>query len=207
MAHESHILNLRSAGTQMRETARVYRELFERAPIPLAIVTPDLRIADANDAYLAATAQSRDALAGVDFFVAFPDNPHDPAADGVAHLRSSFERVLRTTQPDIMPLQRYDIKPDNAPWEIRYWAPRNWAVIGENGSVTALVHHVTDVTAATRLSLARKPPHAPGTADVLAQADTAVLRARYNAEEARRDLAIIRAQMNRIRKSNTWSTK
>jgi hypothetical protein len=45
-----------------------------------------------------------------------------------------------------MPLQRYDIQPENQPWEVRYWHPANWAVLDEAGSVLALVHHVMDAT-------------------------------------------------------------
>ena len=43
-------------------------------------------------------------------FDVFPDNPDDPAANGVRNLRASLERVRETCAPDRMPIQRYDIR-------------------------------------------------------------------------------------------------
>lgn len=199
MADGTHILNVRSPAARMRHAEAAYRRLFEQAPLPLVVLTCDLRIANANDAYLAATRRGRESVAGLDMFDAFPDSPHDPYATGVWNLRRSFERILRTGLPDVMKLQRYDVKPDGAPWEIRYWNPRNWALRGESGAILALVHHVADATAETFGARAAIPPDQPHTADVIARADAAVRMGRWNAEDARRDLQDIRARMAALR--------
>lgn len=146
MTDASHVPNFRSAAAQMRQGESLFRGLFERAPLPLLVLTPDLRIVNANDAWLTAVDRRRDALVGLDLFVAMPDNPHDPGATGVHNLGASLERVLRSGERDLMPMQRYDVRPDGQPWEVRYWHPANWSVVDEAVSVLALVHHVTDVT-------------------------------------------------------------
>jgi len=55
---------------------------------------PLFTIIDVNDAYLAATILNRDDPLGQALFDAFPDNPNDPSASGVANLRASLNRSL-----------------------------------------------------------------------------------------------------------------
>lgn len=164
------------------------RRLFEHSPLGLVVLSPDLRIVDANPAHLSTVGRSRDALAGMDLFAAFPDNPHDPAADGVRNLRASLTRILETGRPDGMPLQRYDVRPDDGPWEVRYWRPRNWPVFDEQGSLIALVHHVTDAT--VDVANLRKVPAAPGgpEADLLMRADATLSMSRHLVKQSRLDL-------------------
>lgn len=50
-------------------------------------------------------------------------------------------------------MQRYDIEPEGRPWHVRYWHPKNWPVLDDNGAIVAVVHHVTDATTSI---LARK---------------------------------------------------
>jgi hypothetical protein len=54
-------------------------------------VTPALTIVDASDAYRRATLVWGEAITGCGMFDVFPDNPYDPTADGVQHLRASFQ--------------------------------------------------------------------------------------------------------------------
>jgi len=77
----------------------------------------------------------------------FPDNPHFAHANGVSNLAASFEKVLHEGHGHTMPLQRYDIRPEGRPWEVRFWHPKNWPIFDDEGSIVALVQHVTDVTA------------------------------------------------------------
>src|SRR4029077_10163893 len=67
-----------------------YRLLFEAAPGPYLILTPDLVIAAVNEAYLRATMTRREEIVGRGLFDVFPDNPDDPAATGVRNLRVSL---------------------------------------------------------------------------------------------------------------------
>lgn len=92
---------------------------------------------------------TREAIIGRNLFDVFPDNPNDPAADGVRNLRASLERVLVTKKPDRMAVQKYDVRqPESAggAFEERYWSPLNKPVIAADGSVELIIHWVEDVT-------------------------------------------------------------
>ena len=142
------ITNFRSATTLQDEALRVYRSIVAQSPNPYLVLTPELRIVAANEAYLDATQTSPDRLAGRQMFDAFPDNPEDPLADGVSNLSHSFEQALRFGKRHMMPLQRYDVRDPLGVWRLRYWKPANWPVLDDHGQAIALIHHVLDVTEA-----------------------------------------------------------
>jgi PAS domain S-box-containing protein len=193
MADAAHTPNFRSAAAQMAQAESLYRSLFENSPLPLLVLTPECRIANANDAWLTAVGRRRDEVAGLDLFVAMPDSPHDPGATGVRNLSTSLERVRYSGARDLMGVQRYDIRPEGQPWEVRYWRPANWAVPDETGSVLALIHHVTDAT----LSILRPKTNGrpmPSTAEVLARADAILREGRDVRETVQRDLIRAREQ-------------
>ncbi len=126
-----------------------FRRLFEKAPGCFLVLAPSLRIVAVSDAYLEATMTTRAALVGQLLFEAFPDNPDDPAATGVANLRESLRRVASEKQPQAMAVQRYDIRrPEElgGGFETRYWSPVNTPVLDEQGALAYIVHRVDDVT-------------------------------------------------------------
>lgn len=128
-----------------------FRTLFEAAPGLYLVVAaaPPYPIVAVSDAYCRATMRSRDELVGQGIFDAFPDNPHDPAADGVRNLRSSIETAIRTARPHAMPVQKYDIRrPDDrgGDFEERFWSPLNTPVPGPDGLPAFVIHQVEDVT-------------------------------------------------------------
>jgi signal transduction histidine kinase/CheY-like chemotaxis protein len=120
--------------------------LFESLPGLFLVLTPDLKIVSASDAYLAATMTRRDDLVGRDLFEAFPDNPDDHDATGVSHLRASLDRVRQTAMPDTMAIQKYDIRRPDGSFEERYWSPINSPVLGTDRRIEYLIHRVEDVT-------------------------------------------------------------
>lgn len=130
---------------------RDFRRLFESAPGCNLVLTPDLSIFAVSDEYLAATLTEREAIVGRNVFEVFPDDPSNPAATGVANLRASLERVLLHRQPDIMPIQHYPIRVLGGGFEERYWSPANSPVLGDDGRVAYIIHHVEDVTDVVRL--------------------------------------------------------
>ncbi|MCA1972678.1 MAG: PAS domain-containing protein, partial [Caenispirillum sp.] len=145
----------REAEAAYRELAGVadlsadFRALFEASPTPFLVLSPDLQIVAVNDAYLRATMTERGTIVGRPMFEVFPDNPSDPAADGVSNLRASLHRVLETRRADAMPTQRYDIRRPTAEgggFEPRWWNPLNTPVLDADGSVAAIIHRVADVT-------------------------------------------------------------
>jgi PAS domain S-box-containing protein len=132
-----------------------FRSLFESAPGCYLALTPDFTIVGVTDAYLRATMTKREEIVGRALFDVFPDNPHDPAATGVANLRASLERVLTHRRPDTMAVQKYDIRrPDSegGGFEERHWSPVNSPVLGRNGLVEHIIHAVEDVTDFVRLT-------------------------------------------------------
>ena len=122
--------------------------VFYETVAPYLLLDSDLRIVAANPAYAAATSRPREELVGAYIFDAFPDNPADPAADGVAKLQASLEQVLRRSRRHRMHIQRYDV-PGRTPDEDfvrKYWSPVNTPVPDDRGRTVGVLHHVEDVT-------------------------------------------------------------
>jgi PAS domain-containing protein len=123
-----------------------FAQLFAAAPGLYLVLTPDLTIVGASDAYLRATMTERDAIIGRGLFEVFPDNPEEENATGVANLRDSLDRVLRFKRPDSMQVQKYDVRRPDGDFEERYWSPLNTPVLDETGAVAWIIHRVEDVT-------------------------------------------------------------
>jgi len=126
-----------------------FRSIFDATPSPYLVLSSDLRIVAVNQAYLQATSTVREQILGRGIFDVFPDNPEDPAADGVEKLRASLLRVLHEKCVDTMAIQKYDIRvegPDGVRFEERHWSPVNTPVFGRDGQVSHIVHCVEDVT-------------------------------------------------------------
>jgi signal transduction histidine kinase len=127
-------------------TAPDFHLLFERAPGLYLVLNPDLTIVAVTDAYLSATMTVREQIVGRGIFEVFPDDPDDPAAEGVRNVRASLERTARDLVTDVMPVQRYDITRPDGTFEQRYWSPTNSAVVDADGRLRYLLHRVQDVT-------------------------------------------------------------
>ncbi|MCX5207820.1 SpoIIE family protein phosphatase [Kitasatospora sp. NBC_00240] len=132
----------------MTEAAIDYAAVFRTLPGMVALLTPDLVFADANEEFLRLSGRSRQQVVGRYLFDVFPDNPNDPAATGARNLAASLKRVAESGERDAMALQRYDVESPKRPgvWEERYWSPVNDAVLGPDGRVVLLVHRVEEVT-------------------------------------------------------------
>src|SRR5437879_1275997 len=107
-----------------------FQALFQSAPGLYLVLTPDLSIVAVSDAYLEATMTQREEILGRGIFDVFPDNPADPAADGVSNLRASLTRVLQNATTDTMAIQKYDVRRPDGAFEERYWSPVNSPVFG-----------------------------------------------------------------------------
>ena len=126
--------------------ANLFRRAFEATLHPCVLLTPNMKIVGANDAYLTVTLSRQTELLGRDIFEAFPDNPETPEANGVSNLSASFARVLSSKSPDIMPLQRHDIRQQDQIFLERWWELTNIPILGDDGNLIMLMHCVTDVT-------------------------------------------------------------
>ncbi len=92
-------------------------------------------------------------IVGRGLFEVFPDNPNDPAADGVQNLRNSLNKVLSTRQPDEMAIQKYDVRrptDEGGSFEERYWSPLNTPILNDEGEIIYIIHQVKDVTSSVR---------------------------------------------------------
>lgn len=136
---------------------------FDTTKKALLVVDTDLVIRGVNAAYLQATGREREELLGTPVFEAFPDNPNDPAATGVADLNASFETVFRTQQGDDMLLQRYDIPlaDDPAQFVRKFWHPVNTPLRDDSGRVIGAVHQVEDITDVVDTALRVELPSSP----------------------------------------------
>ncbi|MGW1810194.1 PP2C family protein-serine/threonine phosphatase [Streptomyces sp. NPDC002078] len=132
----------------MNDGAIDYAGVFQALPGMVALLTPDLLFADANEEFLRQSGRTREQVVGRYLFDVFPENPNDPGASGMRNLAASLTRVVATGERDAMALQRYDVENSDRPgeWEERYWSPVNAPVFGPDGKVVLLVHRVEEVT-------------------------------------------------------------
>lgn len=126
-------------------------QLFTASPTAYLLLDERLRIVAANDAFLARTGRERAELVGLDVFEAFPDNPatpETPETRGADSLRASFESVLSTGEPHLLPGRRYDIREraDGAGFVRKTWSVRNSALTDDGSRVVGLLSHVEDLT-------------------------------------------------------------
>lgn len=137
---------IRKLNEELAHRAAHLQSLFESLPGLYLVLTPDLAIVAASDAYLKATMTTREGIVGRVIFDVFPDNPDDPAADGVRNLRASFERVRLSGAPDTMAIQKHDVRRPDGVFEARYWSPVNSPVRGADGRLAYIIHRAEDVT-------------------------------------------------------------
>jgi signal transduction histidine kinase len=121
---------------------------LETVPDSYIVVSPELVILTASNAYLADTLKRREELVGRYLFDAFPDNPAAPEAHAVRNWRASLELVIATGQPHQMALQHYDVLDPDRPGHFveRHWLPRNTPVFDDHGQLRYLIHSSVNVT-------------------------------------------------------------
>lgn len=128
---------------------RDFRALFAASPTPFLALAPDaprFTILEINDAFLQVAMRRREQLIGAALFEAFPDNPNDPFASGASNVQASLERVIASRRPDTMPVQKYDVARPDGVFEERFWSSINTPLIDAAGNLSAIIHHVEDVT-------------------------------------------------------------
>ena len=170
------------------ETPPDFQALFEKAPGLYLVLDPDLVIVAASDAYLAATMTQRDVIVGRPLFEAFPDNPDDPATEGVRNLKASLTRVVRERRHDAMSVQKYDVQrpeSEGGGFEERFWSPHNSPVLDDDGTLAYIIHQVLDVTDFIRLERERERERPLENARLDAMEADVVRRAREVADAGR----------------------
>lgn len=132
----------------MGNTEIDYAAVFQALPGMVALFTPDLVFADANEEYLSVTGRPRDQVIGRPLCEVFPENPNDPASAGMRNLATSLRHVLATGERDTTAVLRYDVESQEHPghWEERYWSPVSAPILGPDGNVVLVVNRVEEVT-------------------------------------------------------------
>ncbi len=122
--------------------------VLETVPDSYIVVSPELVILTASNAYLADTLKQRDELVGRYLFDAFPDNPAAPEANAVRNWRASLAHVIATGQPHQMAPQHYDVLDPERPGHFveRHWLPRNTPVFDAQGQLSYIIHSSVNVT-------------------------------------------------------------
>lgn len=123
-----------------------YSQLFESLPGLYLILSTDLTILTANNAYIEATMTKREEIVGRGLFDVFPDNPDDETADGVSNLSRSLNSVITNKKAHTMAVQKYDIPKPDGTFEVRYWSPVNIPILNSENEIEYIIHRVEDVT-------------------------------------------------------------
>jgi serine phosphatase RsbU (regulator of sigma subunit) len=123
-----------------------FARVFDEAPAPFLLLTPDLVIVHANRARLEATATTLEDTVGRHLFDVFPSNPDDPGADGVRNLADTLARARDTRRPVTMPIQKYDIPLPDGTWVERFWSPWHVPILDDEGRAVLLLHRSDDIT-------------------------------------------------------------
>jgi len=128
---------------------------FDASPNPYVLITPDLRIAGMNDAYLKVTNSQREAIIGQPLFAAFDSGPGEEAPENVRQVKASLEKARDTRQRDHLALVRFSIANRGADgqtvFEDRYWSATHTPILDSDGNVAYLLQHTNDITELERL--------------------------------------------------------
>ena len=121
--------------------------VFAALPTAYLVLTPDLVIVDANDAYLRLVGRTRGDIVGRPVFDAFPPTPDALDETGVPHVQRSFERARDTGRTDTMPIQRYDLlDPATGRYTERFWSLISVPVLDEQGRTALVLQRTEDIS-------------------------------------------------------------
>jgi hypothetical protein len=155
----------------MTEPEIDYTAVFRALPGTVALLTPQLVYADANEEFLRLTGRTREQVVGRYLADDFDGDPDDPTAAVLRNIQASLWRVAETGRPDTMALQRSEVEDPDRPGvrDERYWSLINAPVFDPDGRVVLLLHRVEEVTELIRarevaLSLQEAMLSAPGPA-------------------------------------------
>ncbi|MBB5770776.1 two-component sensor histidine kinase [Brevundimonas vesicularis] len=123
---------------------------FEASPNPYVLLTPDLRIAEVNQAYMDVTGAKRSDVLGQPLFAAFDSGPGSEAPENVRQVRASLEKARDTRQRDHLAVVRFSmprlLDDGTEGFEERLWSATHTPILHADGEVVMLLQHTTDVT-------------------------------------------------------------
>ena len=123
---------------------------FEASPNPYLLLTPDLRIAEVNHAYVEVTGARREEILGRPLFTTFDAGPGEDAPENVRQVRASLEKARDTRQRDHLAVVRYamprKLSDGQEVFEERIWSATHTPVLNAEGDVVLLLQHTMDIT-------------------------------------------------------------
>ncbi|GAB3549294.1 hypothetical protein GCM10027343_30780 [Noviherbaspirillum agri] len=112
--------------------------------------TPEFIILALNDSFLRTVSRSREDMEGFGLFDVFREDTDDPNDTGIAALRASLMKVLKSGKPHALPAQRFPIRmstPDGRSWyEERYWSVVNTPIHDAHRQLVCILHTTIDIT-------------------------------------------------------------
>ncbi len=122
-----------------------FAAVFQALPVPYVILSPGMTVLAANQAFLDATGRARSDLVGRPLFEAFPPT-EGTLRDDRTEVQVAMERVRDTGRTESMPIQRYPITGRDGQIADRYWLIVGAPLRDGQGTVTAVIQRVEDVT-------------------------------------------------------------
>jgi PAS domain S-box-containing protein len=125
-----------------------FQKIFDSLPGLYLILSSDLIIQAASNAYLEATFTVREQIIGKHMFEVFPDNENTPEVHATRNLNDSLLQVLSSKKPHKMGTVQYDIPNPAEPGNFteRYWSTTNTPVLNEQEEVVYIIHETINVT-------------------------------------------------------------
>ncbi|MDO6388664.1 PAS domain-containing protein [Pontibacter sp. BT731] len=154
-----------------------YRQLLEAQSGLILLISPDLTIMGASEAYLREAFLTREHIMGKHLFTVFPDNPNTPELTPSVTLRASIERAISTRQPHKMDGTRFDIPHPDKPGEFleRYWVSTNTPIYNSQNELVCILHETKNISDALKTEAQLQESRAKEQA-ALAQAEQQRLR-------------------------------
>ncbi|WGM30764.1 HWE histidine kinase domain-containing protein [Brevundimonas sp. NIBR11] len=144
---------------------------FEASTNPYMLLTPDLRYAGMNAAYLAVVGKTRDELIGKPLFDIFTGGDTEEGAENARQLRASFDKVLATGARDHLALIHFAIPVTDADGrttlEDRYWSATHTPLHDADGRIVLILQHTSDITELERLRRERDDSPAISALDMI----------------------------------------
>lgn len=118
---------------------------YETLPGVYLVLSPELVVLTASDAFLAAHDFTRTALKGRKFFELFPQNATTPFELG---FQASFQHVFYARMPHQLPLMRLELPDPNRSGNkvSRYWDITHTPFFDEVGNIQYIIQYSYDVT-------------------------------------------------------------
>lgn len=125
-----------------------FKKIFESQPGLILILSEELSIQAATDAYLQEINMSRNAILGKYIFDVFPDKTEKSAVDAPGNLKISLLQVLSSRKAHHMGISHYNIPDPENPGSFleRYWSITNTPLLNEQGEISCIIHETANVT-------------------------------------------------------------